>query len=343
MNVPIPHVRYLVLLLTNRCNLSCRYCYCPDSVLKLDMSFDVMKQAVDIAAYHGKQFHVQLSGGEPCLTRDLLFQTAKTVRSAAPKATIAIQTNATLLDAELARFFKEYGVQVGVSIDGPPLVHEKTRGMFGEMFAGIECLESHGVPWRATAVVTADSVEHLWRLVLLISRFKTARGIALDYLTHKRGAVKNCVVSATPEAVESGISRMLKTLELINRSSQPAIRFREADAVARHTQSGKPENFCHACKGESLAVYPDGSLYPCSQLCGENRYCAGNISGMIDWQRLCLGALNLENSECVTCALNGRCPGDCPSRLTYNDNNEQRAVCALYRTIHDFQKREQAL
>jgi uncharacterized protein len=343
MNALIPHVRYLVLLLTNRCNLSCRYCYCPDSDLELHMNQDIMRWAVEIAASHGKQFHVQLSGGEPCLNSELIYETVAEVRKSAPKATIAIQTNGTLLNSSLARFFKEKEVQVGVSIDGPPSVHEKSRGMFGEMFAGIECLESNGVPWRATAVVTADSVEHLWRLVLLISRFKTARGIALDFLTHKRGAVENNVLPATSEAVERGIYRMLETLETINRSSRPMIRFREAEAVARYMHSGKPDNFCHACNGESMAVCPDGSVYPCSQLSGEQRYCAGNIRSAIDWTKLRLTGPSLQSSNCFLCTLKGRCPGDCPGRLAYNDGNEQRAVCTLYRTIYAFQKKEQVV
>ena len=61
-------IRYLVLLLTNRCNLKCKYCYCPPQAVQLDMSFSTVKQAVDIASSHGKHFHVQLTGGEPVLT-----------------------------------------------------------------------------------------------------------------------------------------------------------------------------------------------------------------------------------------------------------------------------------
>lgn len=302
-----------------------------------------MQRAVDIAASHGKQFHVQLTGGEPCLNQDMIYESIRIIRDTAPKATIAIQTNATLLNDELVIFFKKNYVQVGVSIDGTPSVHEKTRGRFGEMFSGIQCLESHGVPWRATAVVTEESVEHLWRLVMLISRFKTARGIALDFLTLKRGALSNGIRPASPENVERSIALILDTLEIINRASNPHISFREQDTLKRCMSTAGASPFCHACNGESLAVYPDGSVYPCSQLCGEPQYCAGNVCGTIDWSNLRLADSSLKNKECFSCALNGRCPGDCPSRLAYNDENEQRAICALYKTIHTFQEKERAL
>lgn len=54
-------LKYLVLLLTNRCNLSCSYCYCPRPENSLDMAPEIMMQAIKIAASGGKQFHVQLT------------------------------------------------------------------------------------------------------------------------------------------------------------------------------------------------------------------------------------------------------------------------------------------
>jgi uncharacterized protein len=273
----------------------------------------------------------------------MIFQTVKTIHFKAPQATIALQTNATLLDVVLVRFLKKHKVQVGISIDGPPTVHEKTRGKFREMFEGLECLESCNVPWRATVVVTAETIEHLWSLALLISRFKTARGIALDFLTRKGLAVKNSIEPATPEIVKHGVIKLLETLEMINRSSRPPIRFREADAVANSKHRHAIRAFCHACSGESLAVYPDGSVYPCSQLCGEDRYYAGNVYGSIDWPRLRLQSSALQCDDCCSCDLHGFCPGDCPSRLAYNTKGEQCAVCALYQTIYAFQKKEQVV
>jgi uncharacterized protein len=333
-------IRYLVLMLTNRCNLRCWYCYCPEPADTLDMSEEIMERAVDLAASHALPLHVQLSGGEPCLNPRLLRRTVWKVRTDAPHATIAVQTNATLIGEEVALLFKENAVQVGISIDGPPSVHEAVRGRFAELYRGIETLETHGVPWRATAVVTADSVAHLWRLAALIARFGTARGIGLDFLTRKGRSIGGGPRPASPDMVANGIGRMLETLDAINRKRTVPIRLRESDMVADRLSRGATAAFCHVCEGESMAVRADGSVYPCGQLCGEPRYFAGNIRAGIDWPALRLNGPRLRFEDCRSCELRGRCPGDCPSRLRFNETSVNRNTCALYRTIFAHQRKE---
>lgn len=332
-------VRYLVLLLTNRCNLKCKYCYCPPQAVQLDMSFNTVRHTVDIAASHGKHFHVQLTGGEPCLNRELIFQSIQYIRKNAPQATIAIQTNATLLDDELIIFLKNNLVQVGVSIDGPPEIHNKTRGKFKELYSGLEHLDYHGVPWQVTTVVTSENIIQLWRLVVLLSRFSTVRGIGLDFLTLKQNAIINSIIPVTSEMIEIGITHFLDTLKICNISRIHKINFREADMLFKST-SFQRSAFCHACKGQSLAVYPDGTVYPCSQLAGENVFCAGNVNDSIDFSRLCLQEAELKNDNCLSCILNARCPGDCPSRFLFNGKDVSENICKLYQIIYRYQKKE---
>jgi uncharacterized protein len=339
-NLLIPEIRYLVMMLTNRCNLHCRYCYCPEVKTECDMNIAIMKQAIDIAASHGKKFHIQMAGGEPCLNREILFKTVQYARTTAPQATIAIQTNATLVDTILANFFKENHLQVGVSIDGPPLIHNKVRGNFNEMLTGLEYLEKYSVPWRATTVVTSDSIEHLWRLAVLLSRFRMVKGMGLDFLTIKNSAKKNNVLPPTSQAVENGIQHLLATLDMINKISCPSISFREAETVERCLSNDKETPFCNVCTGQSMAVYPDGSIYPCSQLAGEEIFYVGNVMQEINWSRLKHSLPSLTFNDCINCEIKNRCPGDCPSRLFYNDNTVKQNICAMYQTIYAYKKKE---
>ena len=67
---------------------------------------------------------------------------------------IGIQTNATCLTADLLDLFRAHRIEVGVSLDGPPAVHQRQRGMAAETLRGLHSLETAGIPFRVTAVVT---------------------------------------------------------------------------------------------------------------------------------------------------------------------------------------------
>ena len=171
----------------------------------------------------------------------------------------------------------------------------------------------------------------------MLSRFSTVRGIGLDFLTLKQNAVINGMIPVTSEMIEIGINRFLDTLKICNVSRKHKINFREADMLFKST-SFQRSAFCHACKGQSLAVYPDGTVYPCSQLAGEKAFCAGNVIDSIDFSRLCLQEAELKNNNCLSCVLNARCPGDCPSRFLFNGKDVSENICKLYQIIYRYQR-----
>jgi uncharacterized protein len=74
---------------------------------------------------------------------------------------------------------------VGVSLDGPPAVHEQQRGMAAETLRGLKLLEREGIPFRVTTVLTQTNVRVLDRLVLTLAGFACAGGIGLDLLVNK--------------------------------------------------------------------------------------------------------------------------------------------------------------
>ena len=66
-----------------------------------------------------------------------------------------IQTNGTLIDDELAAFFKEHNFLVGISIDGPQEMHDIYRvdqggaPTFDRVMQGLVALKQHGVEFNA--------------------------------------------------------------------------------------------------------------------------------------------------------------------------------------------------
>lgn len=88
------------------------------------------------------------------------------------KFVIAIQTNGYTIDEEWAAFFRENHFLVGLSLDGPPELHNRNRtdvqgkDTFNRVMKSVRLLKKHNVAFNILCVVTgqnARSVEKLYR------------------------------------------------------------------------------------------------------------------------------------------------------------------------------------
>ncbi len=326
-------LQYLILSLTTRCNLQCAYCYHGEARQPIDMSQDVIEHALDLAQAGAGSFHLQLTGGEPTLVPKLIKYAVLRACSLQRPCTIGIQTNGTALTKDLVDFFREAQIQVGISLDGPPAIHQYLRGQVGQTLEGIRLLESRDVPFRVTTVVSSHNIDSLHRLVLLLAGFRRARGIGLDLLV-KKGRAMTGVEPASANSLDSGLRAMVATLHAVNQYRRIPLPLREMEKVRRLPDTGnKPRLFCHACLGRSVAVHPAGRLFPCGQTLGDTHFFAGTV-----WQpeleklRILTG-LQPESTECEGCPLKDNCPQDCPSRLYYNQNSSSGLACVMYRTL----------
>lgn len=325
-------IRYLVLALTTRCNLSCTYCYHAGLERGMDMSPEVARIALDLVTRGEGPLHIQLSGGEPTLAKEMVRYVIAESRRLKRPCTVGIQTNATLLDEELVRYLGEHGVQVGVSLDGPPAIQQRLRGEADKTLLGLKLLERMGIPFRVTTVVSSETCGHLSRLALMLAGFRFARGIGLDLLVARGGGCSGRGELPDPRTLEREVSSLVRLLAVVNGRRSFPLRLRELDLVGKALsgRTGK-KHFCHACLGESLAVHPDGRLYPCGQTLGDDRFDAGSVF-QPHLERLRWNCLHrLASRECPGCPLEGNCPGECPSRLYYNRSFRPDLACSIYR------------
>ncbi|MGQ9485322.1 MAG: radical SAM protein [Desulfosoma sp.] len=329
-----PTVRYLILWLTEGCNLRCAYCYRPNQGAPKAMSREVVDQALTLAARSGRFFHVQISGGEPTLEPDLIAYTAEALQRRRLPATLAVQTNGTRLTSELIHLFRRYAIQVGISLDGPPPIQENLRGGAAKTVAGIRRLEAAGVPFRITAVVSEASIGTLDLLPLFVGTFRWCQGIALDLLTVKGHALQGHVAPPKHHSLRVGLQRFYRSVLFVNQHRHQPLRLRELDRLRRAKASSSTSVFCPAAKGESLAVRPDGSVFPCGQTCGEKDWACGTVwhPDTTRLRRLC-GLAQPRGADCATCHIRRFCPGECPSRLIYNTAHHASLVCTMYQTL----------
>jgi uncharacterized protein len=105
--------------------------------------------------------------GEPLTVGLPFYERASEVirecNSGGAKISQVIQTNGTLIDQRWCRWFVGEQIHVGLSVDGPAIVHDHTRRTLGNRpsFArvsrGISLLREYGLPLQAIAVLTPHS------------------------------------------------------------------------------------------------------------------------------------------------------------------------------------------
>lgn len=129
------HVKALCLLVTNDCNLRCRYCFAKGGrVDRSRMSPEVARRSLDfLFSSLGKRSRCEVDffGGEPLLVfdvvRDAILYGEKRAEEEGKTIRFTLTTNGVLLNDEIARFLLDHHVSVILSMDGRPEVHDGMR------------------------------------------------------------------------------------------------------------------------------------------------------------------------------------------------------------------------
>lgn len=133
-------IHQVILKVAERCNLDCSYCYMYHGV---DQSYRHRPRLMSEAVYlrtlvmlrsycenHGSSMSLSFHGGEPtlCGIRQLneWFGLARSVIGERLD-TLSLQTNGTLLDDDWLDMFVGHRVALGISMDGPRVVHDSER------------------------------------------------------------------------------------------------------------------------------------------------------------------------------------------------------------------------
>ncbi len=156
------------------CNLRCRYCFYLRAEEVYGSGRHVMPDAVleemvrQMMGYGFPETVFGWQGGEPTLAGLDFFKRVVELQQKHGRAGQVVgnglQTNATLVDDEWARFLTRYNWLVGVSLDGPKDIHNLYRRKAGgsETFhlvlRGLKALQSAGVAVNALILVSQANV-----------------------------------------------------------------------------------------------------------------------------------------------------------------------------------------
>ena len=314
----------VTLFVSQDCNLRCRYCLTlhDGNIVKKKMSKETARKAVDLLfreAGDRRDLSIGFFGGEPLLNVEAIKaavdyagqkaeETGKTI-------TYTITTNGTLINDEMAAFFKKHKITVALSVDGSREIHDANRvfsngqGSFAQVLKGIETLKAHDNFIGAVAVVH-DRRYRFKDVVLPIIESGVAN-VKITTAIGKDGGIP--IVDGDPDwyggVYEELVQHLLKRELLF--ADPPPISFPQTFKALESKKS--PRTACSGSYGQVM-VGPDGRIFPCENFIGRDAFCMGHVASGLDkslqdsfrFQR----ASN--NEECRECWARNVCGGWCP-------------------------------
>ncbi|MFW9783972.1 MAG: radical SAM protein, partial [Candidatus Heimdallarchaeota archaeon] len=158
------------------CNLRCKYCFYIGHLDNIEPKPRMSENTLEtmIASYmqtdQNNNYAFGWQGGEPTLLGIKFWEKVVELQTkyAPPGAVISngLQTNGTLITDELARLFAEYRFLLGVSLDGPPHLHDIYRKTIGQtpshslVLQGIKRLKKANVEFNILTLVNSKTVKN---------------------------------------------------------------------------------------------------------------------------------------------------------------------------------------
>jgi serine-type anaerobic sulfatase-maturating enzyme len=361
------------------CNLACAYCYYlgkeslyPGS--RLRMTDDVLEAYLVqlLTSQDGPEVSVSWQGGEPTLMGlDFFRRSVELVRRhrrPGQRVSYALQTNGTRLDQAWCAFFKEHGFLVGLSLDGPPALHDayrldrSGRGTYRRARRGWDLLQKHAVEANILCAVHAANAAHplevyrffrddlqarFIQFIPVVERPAVENPVAEDDGTPPSGAART---TGKPEERRVGPRSvgseqfgdfLIEIFDEWVRRDVGTV-FVQAFDSALASWCGLPSSVCvfqETC-GASLVLEHNGDLYACDHFVDSGHRLGNILETPMDelaasprqWD-FGLAKRDLLPARCRACDVLFACHGECPrNRLPGGGGDEDglNYLCAGY-------------
>ncbi len=347
----------LIIKGTRLCNLRCAYCHDWRVGPNQTMPFSVLARLIATALQDPEHDAVDFiwHGGETTLLPIAFYEKAMVVqarfRRRGQSINNVIQTNGTRLTPEWLRFLRANQFGVGISLDGPPEVHDRYRRYasgrpsFADVLRGIHLLREWGIPVSVLMVIDQGALELGPDYIF---DFFVQHGIKQYGLLAAKPTNQPDAAPATPAAHYTDPATMTAFLKRIYdrwlAHGDPTIRIRELEGL-RQRIAGERNVFCTlagGCLGYYYLIEPNGEVAHCDLFLGDPRYTLGNIL-RDDFATIRASArmreLREENERALSrmrgCPEFKVCNGWCPHEryLSVRHNPNHRADCCGLREL----------
>lgn len=326
----------VIIAVTGRCNLACKYCFYADEMVALDDLPTETWLAFFEELRDAGVMRVTLSGGEPFARRDIWQLMDSIVQN---KMRFGILTNATLITNESAERLNTYRRRIDniqVSVDGSSAeTHGAIRGKgaFERTMRGIAALKKCELPWTVRVTINKLNVCDLEAILHMLYYDLGLKNFGVnEAFPRGAGQCNNSILEMTPEERRLSFAVMQKFDRehpgvASGAQAGPLIMANLLDKIERARATGEftvPYRTGHltGCNimWQKISVLHDGTYVPCHQLPQIKLGKIGQDAFRDVWQSS-IGlrqlrerhTVSLESLEhCQGCKYQQYCTGGCP-------------------------------
>lgn len=335
---------HVMLIPTLGCPSKCSYCWSSEEGSPV-MSIETIKEVVKwLKDFRNEPVTFTFHGGEPLLAGAGFYREALPLLTEGLshlKPALALQTNLWKMTPEIAQILAEYEIPIGSSLDGPPEITDLQRGKgyFEKTLHGFEIAIDAGLKVSFICTFTSHSIKFKEE----IFNFFLENGLNLKLhpaLPSLRSDDPGKWALSPEDYGELLIYLLDKYLENIGK-----IEIMNIDHLCKCvlTNRGTVCTFVD-CMGDTFAVGPDGSIYPCYRFVGMPKYVMGNVRdnpGIEDLARSDAWKLMFQfkdyvDKNCGECKYIKFCRGGCPYNAIAPADGEVKGVdphCPAYKRI----------
>ena len=316
------HIRKLSLVVTERCNLRCVYCYARLSGRwnhGTSMSESIADEIIQKGVVQSKRCDfIQFFGGEPTLNLAKVEYISEKLERLADageikwKPRLGIVTNGVFENHKrTCESIKKFNIETTISIDGPEKINAITRKIssgastYPRIIRTIMDMIEADIPITAELVYTAQHIEHG---ISIVDCLEFLQNIGINKVIFQ-SANPPAGVETTPfherifskyleyymQAVDWWFENLTKDYCAID------IYFKDLLKMMLGGTSTLLSSGCPAGVSD-FSIGPDGSVYPCQLLYGNPMFYAGDISD-VSFQLLSqkIPLIHDEFARCKSC------------------------------------------
>ena len=265
------------------CNMRCSYCYYlgNEASVRSVMSEETLEALIQnyIASRNGEAVSFVWHGGEPTLAGISFFERAvalqKKYLSVGQVCWNNLQSNGYALNEDWCRFLKENHFDVGISLDGTKMIHDKNRRdvkgnpTYNTVVKKIRLLEKYGIKPDLLCTVNSESVKRPLEVYRTLRDLNTGWIQFIPVVNH----IGNGEVSADSVSAEEYGEFLFQIFEKWITEDLGKVNVQLFVELLQHA-CGYPVSLCtlqDIC-GNVLAVESDGSVYSCDHFVRKENY-----------------------------------------------------------------------